>query len=64
MLCYLIWGLDSEIESNNLEVYLFFIRKKLKAIDSKVNIKSLRNIGYKLEYSNECFKEKSIYFNI
>ena len=41
MLCYLIWGLDSEIESNNLEVYLFFIRKKLKAIDSKVNIKSL-----------------------
>lgn len=64
MLCYLIWGLDSEIESNNLEVYLSFIRKKLKAIDSKVNIKSLINIGYKLEYSNECFKEKSIYFNI
>ena len=45
MLCYLIWGLDSEIESNNLEVYLFFIRKKLKAIDSKVNIKSLINIS-------------------
>lgn len=64
MLCYLILGLDSEIESNNLEVYLFFIRKKLKAIDSKVNIKSLINIGYKLKYSNECFKEKSIYFNI
>lgn len=48
-----IWGLDSEIESNNLEVYLSFIRKKLKAIDSKVNIKSLRNMGYKLEYGNE-----------
>lgn len=48
-----IWGLDSEIEFNNLEVYLSFIRKKLKAIDSKVNIKSLRNMGYKLEYSNE-----------
>lgn len=48
-----IWGLDNEIESNNLEVYLSFIRKKLKAIDSKVNIKSLRNMGYKLEYSNE-----------
>ena len=48
-----IWGLDSEIESNNLEVYLSFIRKKLKAIDSKVNIKSLRNMGYKLEYKDE-----------
>ncbi len=48
-----IWGLDNEIKSNNLEVYLSFIRKKLKAIDSKVNIKSLRNMGYKLEYSNE-----------
>ena len=48
-----IWGLDNEIESNNLEVYLSFIRKKLKAIDSKVNIKSLRNMGYKLEYKDE-----------
>lgn len=48
-----IWGLDNEIESNNLEVYLSFIRKKLKAIDSKVNIKSLRNMGYKLEYNYE-----------
>lgn len=48
-----IWGFDSEIESNNLEVYLSFIRKKLKAIDSKVNIKSLRNMGYKLEYKDE-----------
>ena len=27
--------------------------KKLKAIDSKVNIKSLRNMGYKLEYKDE-----------
>ena len=48
-----IWGLDNKIESNNLEVYLSFIRKKLKAIDSKVNIKSLRNMGYKLEYKDE-----------
>lgn len=48
-----IWGLDSEIESNNLEVYLSFIRKKLKAISSKVNIKSVRNLGYKLEVEDE-----------
>ena len=48
-----VWGMETEIESNNLEVYLSFIRKKLKAIDSKVNIKSCRGLGYKMEYNNE-----------
>ena len=48
-----IWGLDTEIESNNLEVYLSFIRRKLKLIDSKVNIKVSRGIGYKLEVKDE-----------
>ena len=48
-----IWGMDNEIESNNLEVYLSFIRKKLKIIGSKVNIKAVRGMGYKLEVDNE-----------
>ena len=48
-----VWGMDSDIISNNLEAYLSFIRKKLKAIDSKVNIKSCRGLGYKMEFSNE-----------
>ena len=48
-----VWGMENEIESNNLEAYLSFIRKKLKAIDSKVNIKSCRGLGYKMEFNNE-----------
>lgn len=48
-----IWGFDRDSESNNLEVYLSFIRKKLKAIGSKVTIKSLRGLGYKLEVQDE-----------
>ena len=48
--------MDSDIISNNLEAYLSFIRKKLKIIDSKVNIKSVRNLGYKMEYNNEEIK--------
>lgn len=48
-----IWGLDTEVESNNLEAYLSFIRKKLKAIGSNVNIKAMRGLGYKLEVLNE-----------
>lgn len=44
-----VWGIDNEIESNNLEAYLSFIRKKLKIIGSNINIKSVRGLGYKLE---------------
>lgn len=44
-----VWGIDNEIESNNLEAYLSFIRKKIKIIGSKVSIKSVRGLGYKLE---------------
>jgi len=48
-----IWGLDNEIESNNLEAYLSFIRKKLKLIGSNLNIKAIRGMGYKLEVLDE-----------
>lgn len=48
-----VWGIDNEIESNNLEAYLSFIRKKLKAIDSKVKIKAVRGMGYRLEFDGE-----------
>lgn len=44
-----IWGIDNYFESNNLEVYLSFVRKKLKIIDSDVTIKAIRGMGYKLE---------------
>ena len=44
-----VWGIESDYESNNLEAYLSFLRKKLKVIGSKVNIKAVRNLGYKME---------------
>lgn len=47
-----VCGLDNEVESNNLEAYLSFVRKKLRAIDSTVIIKSVRGMGYKIEYGN------------
>lgn len=43
-----IWGMESDALSNNLEAYMSFIRKKLKMIGSKVSIKTIRNMGYKL----------------
>ncbi len=45
-----VWGMDSEAVSNNLEAYMSFVRKKLKLIGSKVSVKTIRNMGYKLEY--------------
>ncbi len=51
-----VWGMDSEAYSNNLEAYLSFIRKKLKLLDSKVTIKSIRNLGYRMEEDNEKTK--------
>lgn len=44
-----IWGYNSEAEYNNVEVYVSFLRKKLKLIDSKVKIKAVRGLGYQLE---------------
>lgn len=48
-----IWGYNSEAEYNNVEVYVSFLRRKLKLLKSKVKIKAVRGIGYKLEEEND-----------
>ena len=45
---YMIWGYDSETESNVVWVYVSYLRKKLAAIGSDVKIKASRNAGYSL----------------
>ena len=44
-----VWGLDNDFLSNNLEVYISFIRKKLAFIGADFCIESIRGIGYKLQ---------------
>ena len=51
-----IWGYDTECDINTLEAYISFIRKKLKLIKSKINLKAIRNMGYVLEVSDEEIK--------
>lgn len=48
-----IWGYDSDSEINTLEAYISFLRKKLKLIKSRVVIKAVRNMGYKMEALDE-----------
>lgn len=43
-----IWGFDSEAEYNTIEVYVSFIRRKLTAIGSTTEIRSIRSVGYTL----------------
>lgn len=47
------WGLDCDFESNNLEVYMSFIRKKLHHLLAGFTIEAVRGIGYKLVPLNE-----------
>lgn len=44
------WGYDTETDTNSVWLYISYLRKRLSAMNSKVEIASRRNIGYKLEY--------------
>lgn len=44
-----IWGFNSDAEYNSVEVYVSFLRKKLKLLKSNVKISTIRGIGYRLE---------------
>ena len=48
-----IWGYENDSEYNNVEVYITFVRRKLKLIESTVNIKAVRGVGYKLEVKDD-----------
>lgn len=52
-----VWGIENEIKSNNLEVYLSSIRRKLKAIGTTVTIKAVRGLGYKMVDENAKLKK-------
>ncbi|QWU17888.1 DNA-binding response regulator, OmpR family, contains REC and winged-helix (wHTH) domain [Paenibacillus sophorae] len=45
-----LWGIDSNAEYNNVEVYVSFLRKKLAFLHSAVIISTVRGVGYILEY--------------
>ncbi len=45
-----IWGFQADVEANNVEVYLSYLRKKLGALTKQVVIETIRGSGY-------CLKE-------
>lgn len=47
-----VWGYDTDAEYNTVEVYVSFLRKKMSAIGSASEIKSIRGLGYTLGVKN------------
>lgn len=43
-----VWGNEAEFDENYVEVYMSYLRKKLKTLKSRAAIKTIRNLGYKL----------------
>ena len=46
-----VWGPDSDVEEGNLDNYIHFLRRRLQITGSKLQIKTIRGIGY-------CLQEK------
>lgn len=46
-----VWGVDAPVEEGNLDTYIHFLRKQLRYVESTLQLKTIRGIGYILEQS-------------
>ncbi|WP_368289896.1 response regulator transcription factor, partial [Enterococcus avium] len=46
-----VWSYDSEAEYNHVEMHVSLLRKKLRQVESVAQIKVVRNLGYRLEFT-------------
>ena len=44
-----VWGPDSEVEAGNLDNYIYFLRRRLKALHGNAKIQTVHGVGYRLE---------------
>lgn len=44
-----VWGPDAQVEEGNLENYIHFVRRRLKAVGSPLVLSTVRGVGYILE---------------
>ena len=47
-----VWGIDCEVDMNNVEIYIYYLRKKLEPLPAGIRIETIRGIGY-------CLREVS-----
>lgn len=44
-----VWGVDAPVEEGNLDTYIHFLRKQLRYVESTLQLKTIRGVGYILE---------------
>lgn len=44
-----VWGFCTDVEISNVELYVFYLRKKINFEKNGLTLKTVRGIGYKLE---------------
>lgn len=44
-----VWGYDTDADTNNVWVYISYLRKRLVALNANIEIKAKRGVGYTLE---------------
>lgn len=44
-----VWGPDSDVEEGNLDNYIYFLRRRLRAVGSRACLRTVRAIGYLLK---------------
>lgn len=53
VLLHKVWGIDASVEDSNLDNYIYFLRKRLKTLESRVAIVNRRGHGFYLEYHDD-----------
>lgn len=44
-----VWGPDAPVEDGNLDNYIYFLRRRLLQVGSRMEIRTVRGVGYRLE---------------
>jgi len=57
-----VWGFQTDIELNNIEVYLSYLRKKLSKLDCGIVIETIRARAIALRRHCNMFKKLKIKF--
>ena len=44
-----VWGMDYDVEDGNLDNYIYFLRRSLGKIGSRLHLATIRGVGYRME---------------
>lgn len=44
-----VWGSSGEVEDGNLDNYIYFLRRRFKALNAPVKLSTVHGVGYRLE---------------